>query len=343
MSSIATGQTPPPVGICDLPIMSIVAGNNQSAAPGKPLPEAVVVRITCKNGANLATPITFSATNGFTFVPAGDGVPKTAPDPKPVLTVKPDAQGFASAVVFASEMPSTTSTITASAMNESDVARTHFTATTTTTTTTTTAAGGPLKKLAGDEQTVGINGTSPRAFELLVSGPDGKPLADVPVTFSVISGTGLLTGDPRPNSPASSTMTVRSDFSGRVRPAMGMVLFRAGPSKGRATVQAAAAGATVQFTISIADQGPLAAPQFFRAKENADGSKLFQWDLPPQGIPDDAVIVLLGRSSTQEWETIAVVPSSATSYAASPAELAPFNEFATRTQLKAKSPGNGTN
>lgn len=307
--------------------MSIVSGNGQSTAPGKPLPQSVVVRITCKNGANLATPITFSATNGFTFIPAGEGVPK--PLPKPILQVNPDAQGYAAAVVIASETPGATSTITAHALDESDIPSARFVA-------TTTAANGPLKKLAGDEQDVGVNGTSPRAFELLVTGPDGKPLVDVPVTFSVLSGTGQLTGDPRPNSPVSPTMTVRSDFSGRVGPGAGMVLFRAGPSKGRAAVQASALGATVQFTISIAGRGPLAAPTFFRAKTNGDGSKLFEWNLPPQGIPDDAVIVLLGRESGREWETITALPPSATSYAASAAEIAPFDEFATRTQVKAR-------
>jgi hypothetical protein len=325
--SIATGQSLP-VQPCDWPIMSTVTGNGQSAAPGKPLPEPVVVRITCKNGANLATPITFSATNGFTFIPAAEGIPK--PAPKPTLQVKTDAQGYAAAVVIASGTPDVTSTITASALDERDIPSARFVAT------TTTAANGPLKKLAGDEQDVGVNGTSPRAFELLVSGPDGKPLADVPVTFSVISGNGSLTGDPRPNSPTSPTMTVRSDFSGRVRPGLGMVFFRAGPTKGRAVVQASAAGATVQFTINIAGRGPLAAPTFFRMKRNADGSTLFEWDQPVQGIPADAKIVVLGRGRAGEWETITVLPPSATSYLASAAETAPFNEFAARTQAKAQ-------
>jgi hypothetical protein len=188
-----------------------------------------------------------------------------------------------------------------------------------------------LVLLAGDGQTVKTDSNAPRAFELLVLKADGTPLPNAPITFAVASGEGLLAGDATAGAPLSASVTVRADYSGRVRPPVATVLYHASSSPGTAIVQASAQSAVAQYSMTVTTDGPLAAPTLLSATQNPeDGSTLFQWSQPPSGIPAASAIALLGRGADGVWHTIASLSSSTTSYSAAANEVAPYTEFALR-------------
>jgi hypothetical protein len=187
-----------------------------------------------------------------------------------------------------------------------------------------------LVLVAGDGQTVKTDSNAPRAFELLVLKADGTPLPNAPVTFAITSGAGLLAGDATPGAPLSASVTVRADYSGRVRPPVATVLFHANSMPGTGTVEASGGGAIARFSINVTIGGPLAAPVFLKSTKNPDGSALFEWSMSSLHIPEGASIILLARGPDGGWQPITTLEGSATSYSASAAQIALFTEFAVR-------------
>lgn len=185
-----------------------------------------------------------------------------------------------------------------------------------------------LVVLAGDAQTVKVNSSAPRAFELLVLGQNDAPLANAPIEFSVTNG-GMLAERPNATTLAAS-MTVRADFAGRVRPPVGGVFFRSGSSLGTSLVQASGGGATAQFSVTVTAQGPLAAPGVLQAAGQSDGSTQFTWNPPPAPLPADASIELLGKGADGQWQVIASLPPGTTTYTASAQQTTGFGSFALR-------------
>jgi hypothetical protein len=99
--------------------------------------------------------------------------------------VPADVKGFATVYFYTADEAGVTSTITASATQNSYVADAQFTA-------TATAPPSSITKVSGDAQTLAVNGLSPRALEVLVTDVNGQPMVDAPILFSVASGAGAL-------------------------------------------------------------------------------------------------------------------------------------------------------
>ena len=328
LASSVPAQSP---DFCSSPVMSIASGNNQSGPPSAFLPQPLVVGTVCENGQALIAPITFtSKTGGFSETQGGT--------PESSLTVQADSKGFATVYFFTADEFSVASTITATAQHYGAVADVQFTA-------ETSAPPAVVTKVSGDAQTVVMNGLSTRPLEVIVT-VNGQPMVDTPITFSVTNGEGLLTSDVTPGAPAAASLIARTDYAGRIRPPVGPVFFKAGTETGSAAVTVTANGPSATFSLEVTEVGPLAAPQFFRATDNPDGSKLFEWDPPLSGFPTGVFVALLGRNqgttgnseapagATGQWQTITTLEPPTTYYLASTLELAPFTEYAVRVQLE---------
>jgi hypothetical protein len=108
---------------------------------------------------------------------------------------------------------------------------------------------------------------------------------------------------------------------------VGTVFFHALSSPGTAVVRVTARGAIAEYAVSITAEGPLAPPTFISAAANAEGGMLFQWSLPPTGIPTAASIALLGRGADGQWLTIATFSASTTSFNATAVQISGSREF----------------
>ena len=192
------------------PLINIVSGNNQSAAPGSGLAQPLVVRVTTTNGAPVGgQSVTWSALSGGGHVAS--------------VTTTTAADGTSSNIYTLGPSPGT-NTVQASI---SGGASTTFTEVANAPTT------GQLSIGSGDGQT-GVAGTTGSPLVVTLLDSSGAPVVGQSVTWSVIQGDATLS--------ATSTTT---DANGQAS-----ITVQFGPTQGTIVVQASVGNSNVHFTLT---------------------------------------------------------------------------------------------
>ncbi len=217
------------------PAVKVFSGNNQSGSIGGTLPQPLVAQLL--NAAGLPvpnTPVVFR-------VIAQDGTVNTSPGPGLAdIAVNTDAQGLAT-VLFTLGSHSGAGNNLVEASSAGVQATAVFNA-------SATSTGATLINVDSGNNQSGATGQSlPLPFVAVVTDSGHNRIANVPVTFSVSRGNGVLDGQ--------SSVTVTSDSDGRVQ-----TLLTLGPSQGvnNNVVEATFPGNTgfpVAFSATARDSG----------------------------------------------------------------------------------------
>ena len=215
--------------------ITIVSGNNQSAAPGKALGAALVAKTVDTSGNPLSGQqvvwTVVSPTNGATLSNT---------------TTTSDANGNVQTNVTLASGTSGAVTIKVALANNSNVSAT-FTATATTQIT-------GLQFVSSNSNTVMVNATTPVTVQLTAS--NGQSSANIPVTFSITGAATLSATSAVTNSSGQATVNVV-----------------AGATTGAVTVVASAGGQTASFNMTVIPQGPtLTAGSFYNGADFQQGS-----------------------------------------------------------------------
>lgn len=236
-------------------------GDNQSGAPGQTLPLALVARVEDSFGNVLpGTPVTWTVESGSATLLNTIG--------------RSDSNGRVSTLVQLGNSAGQVR-IRVTAQGGTATATTAFTANVNITAT-------QIRRVSGDDQAATINTAFSAPLVAQVFDAGNQPVANVPVTFRVTSGTATL-------SPATAT----SDSTGTVR-----TNVTAGGTPGTVTIAAELAGTAISWTLTVRPIGP-----------TLDASGITNAATGQTQIAPGSVILVRGRNITQNVQGY-VVPAS---------------------------------
>jgi uncharacterized Zn-binding protein involved in type VI secretion len=222
-----------------IPVVKVFSGNSQTSTIGTVLPQPLIAQFLDAAGRPVAnTPVVFRVT-------AQDGTLGTSTmSGQSSVTTNTDAQGLATAQF-------TLGTHVGSGNNLVEASATGIPSTALFSASATSTAAALIVPDSGNDQTGATGNTLPLPFIAVVTDSGHNRIPNVPVTFTVTQGNGLIGGQP--------SFTVNSDADGRAE-----ALLTVGPDEGvnNNAVQAnfpGNPGFPVTFTATGRTPGPAAA------------------------------------------------------------------------------------
>ncbi|HLG99973.1 MAG TPA: Ig-like domain-containing protein [Bryobacteraceae bacterium] len=245
--------------------IAIIQGNNQTGKPGQALAQPFIVQVTDSAGHPVAgTPVSWKVLNGTITLSQQSSVT--------------DTNGKASAQATLGNTPGNAQVQVTAGSGGAQLTAT-FTA-------TITAPIAGLTLVSGNNQTAIANAAFANPLVVNVTDSTGKPVANVPVSFSVTSGSATV-----------ATQSTTTDASGNAS-----TKVTAGGSAGAVVVTASASGFTATFNLTVSPPGPSNIVFLNAASLQVSG--------PLPGMVSPGEIVTIQGTGLTPGITGVVVPSS---------------------------------